>query len=291
MTHAKNPNLVASGLIVIVGVLVLWVGSLLMLQQVVPDWSTRSQIGDAFGAVNALFSGLAFGGLLLTLLVQRHQISAQQRDFAAQMREIRQSRDSRLQPLLVASFDKQLLFPYPKYVGPENRFRTTFLFRTTLTNASREPALNIQARGTLRVPGIDGISWEDAIPLPLLPDKTEELQMEFVVDATPFSTVASELIVDEGTSVRMLTSRTNRVEVVVSLAFQNALGADVQVEQTFALYVGEDAEIFRRWTSEWRDPAGITPPDANQPQSVRMSAYALPRSFAYKIGGQDQAAS
>lgn len=32
-----------------------------------PDWSERGQIGDMFGAVNTLFSGLAFAGVIVVV--------------------------------------------------------------------------------------------------------------------------------------------------------------------------------------------------------------------------------
>lgn len=47
---------------------------------------TRGVFGDKFGAVNALFSGLAFAGLILTLFLQREELSLQ-RDELEQTRE------------------------------------------------------------------------------------------------------------------------------------------------------------------------------------------------------------
>ena len=40
-----------------------------------PDWQTRGQFGDVFGVVNALFSGLAFAGIVYTILTQREESS------------------------------------------------------------------------------------------------------------------------------------------------------------------------------------------------------------------------
>jgi hypothetical protein len=42
-----------------------------------PD-TDRGTFGDMFGAVNALFSGLAFAGLIYTILIQRQELSGQQ---------------------------------------------------------------------------------------------------------------------------------------------------------------------------------------------------------------------
>lgn len=43
----------------------------------VPNDSTRGTFGDQFGAVNALFSGLAFTGLIYTIILQRRDLEIQ----------------------------------------------------------------------------------------------------------------------------------------------------------------------------------------------------------------------
>ena len=52
----------------------------------IQDSDERGQFGDMFGAVNALFSGLAFAGLIITLILQKTELSLQ-RD------ELEQTRD------------------------------------------------------------------------------------------------------------------------------------------------------------------------------------------------------
>lgn len=47
----------------------------------------RGVFGDQFGSVNALFSGLAFTGLIVSLLLQRREISAQARTLSRQQFE------------------------------------------------------------------------------------------------------------------------------------------------------------------------------------------------------------
>ncbi|HYG03029.1 MAG TPA: hypothetical protein VD927_11335 [Chryseosolibacter sp.] len=41
-------------------------------------WQIRGQFGDMFGAVNALFSGLAFGAIVITLVMQRQDMALQE---------------------------------------------------------------------------------------------------------------------------------------------------------------------------------------------------------------------
>lgn len=45
-----------------------------------PDWVTRGQIGDMFGTINSLFSGLAFAGLIYTIMLQRKELSLQRKE-------------------------------------------------------------------------------------------------------------------------------------------------------------------------------------------------------------------
>ena len=45
------------------------------------DPSDRGAFGDQFGAVNALFSGLALAGVIYTLIQQQEEMSAQRREF------------------------------------------------------------------------------------------------------------------------------------------------------------------------------------------------------------------
>jgi hypothetical protein len=42
-------------------------------------WQERSEFGQAFGAINALFAGLAYAGLIITIFLQTRQLSIQSR--------------------------------------------------------------------------------------------------------------------------------------------------------------------------------------------------------------------
>lgn len=58
----------------VIGVLVIW--GLTFFVLCMPE-EKQGIFGDMFGAVNALFSGLAFAGLILTLILQRNELSLQ----------------------------------------------------------------------------------------------------------------------------------------------------------------------------------------------------------------------
>lgn len=50
--------------------------------------------GDSFGSVNALFTGLAFSGLVFSILLQQRQIRLQREDFLSQLDEMEDSRET-----------------------------------------------------------------------------------------------------------------------------------------------------------------------------------------------------
>ena len=63
--------------------------------------------GDAFGALNALFSGLAFSGFMITLLLQRKDLSDGQAENARQQVESQFYNMLKLQQAVVSGFDLQ----------------------------------------------------------------------------------------------------------------------------------------------------------------------------------------
>jgi hypothetical protein len=65
-----------------------------------PDWQTRGTVGDTFGAVNALFSGLALAAVGYNLLLQRRELNLQRQELRltrrvmeAQLDEMRSARE------------------------------------------------------------------------------------------------------------------------------------------------------------------------------------------------------
>ena len=83
----RTPAILAK--IVIILWLVAWIVALLYKD----TWTERGQLGDMFGAVNALFSGLAFAGIIYTILLQRVELKAQRKELRLNMEELRLSRE------------------------------------------------------------------------------------------------------------------------------------------------------------------------------------------------------
>lgn len=52
------------------------------------DHNERGTFGDKFGAVNALFSGLAFAGLIFTIVLQRKELSLQREELQLTRKEM-----------------------------------------------------------------------------------------------------------------------------------------------------------------------------------------------------------
>lgn len=72
------------------GVPVVWVGYwwILWISGWFPELE-KGQFGDVFGALNTLFSGLAFAGVIWTILLQREELKLQRRELANTREEIR----------------------------------------------------------------------------------------------------------------------------------------------------------------------------------------------------------
>lgn len=83
---SQNPKLAFSLLGV---VLVLWILSLILIPSYLDGWNNRGTFGDMFGAVNALFSGLAFGGLIYTIYLQSKELSLQREELEQTREELK----------------------------------------------------------------------------------------------------------------------------------------------------------------------------------------------------------
>ena len=65
--------------------------------------------GDSFGSVNALFTGLAFSGVVFSLLLQQRQIRLQRQDFLSQLEEMRGSKETLQTQNILLTVQNQLM--------------------------------------------------------------------------------------------------------------------------------------------------------------------------------------
>ncbi len=68
-------------------VFILWICNLFMLIGY-PD-TYRGSFGDMFGPVNSLFTGLAFAGVIITILLQRHELELQREELKSTREEFK----------------------------------------------------------------------------------------------------------------------------------------------------------------------------------------------------------
>ena len=78
-------------LLSILAVIGVAVGYWLVLQKLIPESQIAGQFGDAFGTINAIFSGLAFCGLLIALHMQRKELEYQREELQLTRQEMEKS--------------------------------------------------------------------------------------------------------------------------------------------------------------------------------------------------------
>lgn len=74
-------------------VVMLWFSSWLIITHYIKDPTNQGTFGDTFGAVNALFSGLAFAGLIATLLYQKEELKLQREELQQTREELKGQRE------------------------------------------------------------------------------------------------------------------------------------------------------------------------------------------------------
>ena len=72
----------------------LWAGSAVFIRGLIPDPAEAGQFGDMFGAINALFSGLALGGVVVAILYQRSELKLQRREVELTRQEMNLQTDT-----------------------------------------------------------------------------------------------------------------------------------------------------------------------------------------------------
>lgn len=84
----------------LVVIISLWIGNIFFIPKLYPNVAERGQFGDMFGGLNALFSGLAFWGILFAIFLQREDLKLQREDLQLQREELKRS---------AAALERQLL--------------------------------------------------------------------------------------------------------------------------------------------------------------------------------------
>jgi uncharacterized membrane protein len=86
--NIEKINLKKIAVIAILTIVGLWLSTLFLL---FASANVRGTFGDMFGSVNALFSGLALAGIILTILLQRQELSLQRQELKYTREELKRS--------------------------------------------------------------------------------------------------------------------------------------------------------------------------------------------------------
>lgn len=77
---------------VAVFIIVAWLAWWVLVSKSYDDMPSRGQVGDLFGGVNALFSGLALAGVVTAVVLQSHELGLQRIAMQAQLTEMENTR-------------------------------------------------------------------------------------------------------------------------------------------------------------------------------------------------------
>ena len=90
--NAKKMNVSRKNIVLgIIGILLLWGISALVIYLSF-DSTDRGTFGDMFGAINALFSGLALFGIIISILIQQNELNLQRKELIETRLEFKTNR-------------------------------------------------------------------------------------------------------------------------------------------------------------------------------------------------------
>src|SRR5687768_11808438 len=84
----KQLKKVESFVFYIVLVSIAWLLYAILIPRVYSEMTERGQFGDSFGALNTLFSGFAFAGIIFTIILQKRELALQRRELEYTRKEL-----------------------------------------------------------------------------------------------------------------------------------------------------------------------------------------------------------
>lgn len=238
-------------------VVLIWGISITTIYYIFPDWTSRGGFGDTFGAVNALFSGLALAGIVYALLLQRAELGMQREELRmnrevmrGQLDEMRSSRQVQSQPLVIPTkAEFRIERPRFFYTPPDDEYSamSRYFVKFPISNPTEYPAVVVNCRASIHtadsdykesVFGATDSFLDVLVPLSSNDNNTNMMDFMFVGDE-------KGLLFD---SLRQPDPR--RVPIITAKAFyKNIVGAQFQVTQIFQVYPSENTELLRSWHS------------------------------------------
>lgn len=127
-----------------IAVILLWGSSwVAIVYSPLDGWQQRGTFGDMFGGINALFSGLAFGGVIYAILLQRQELELQREELKSTRSEMEKSVKAQLRSS--ASFEQQVrLMAITAYISAETELMRGLGRDTIGRSHSEETILRLQ---------------------------------------------------------------------------------------------------------------------------------------------------
>lgn len=77
--------------LLLISIFVIWIISIVVVNSIYDSPEFRAFLGDSFGTINSLFSGLAFAGIIYTILLQRKELALQRQELKETRNELARS--------------------------------------------------------------------------------------------------------------------------------------------------------------------------------------------------------
>jgi hypothetical protein len=97
------------GIALAMAFLILWATPAIVIYLTNVKVGDSGSFGDAFGTVNALFSGAAFGGIIYTILLQKRELRLQRYELELTRQELRRSAEAQEKSEIALSTQAQSL--------------------------------------------------------------------------------------------------------------------------------------------------------------------------------------
>lgn len=92
----KNKSKINVLIILIMLVIAVWAISGVLIIKFLTTWTDRGTFGDLFGAVNALFSGLAFAVLIYTIVLHRDEMKENRKEILLNKKNLERNAELQL---------------------------------------------------------------------------------------------------------------------------------------------------------------------------------------------------
>lgn len=89
---SKKENYLKSFILIAISLIIISIGFPFTVNHYFSDWTKSGTFGDTYGALNALFSGLALAGVIITILIQKQELQNQRVELQLQRNEMKETR-------------------------------------------------------------------------------------------------------------------------------------------------------------------------------------------------------